>query len=197
VTAVTVARVDERRNPVPGTEQVIECDLLVLAVGLIPENELSQRAGLEIDPRTKGPVLDESFQTSVPGIFAAGNVAAVFDLVDYVSQSGEIAARGAAEFLRGGAAAQKAEYDAVEAGENVGFVVPQRLRRGATGKRTFYMRVKIVEKIARLQCARNGKTLVDKVCRYVAPPEMLAFDADIEGGGALQVEVVKGGKANG
>lgn len=76
-------------KPVPGTEQRVECDLLVLAVGLIPENELSAKAGVELDPRTKGPVLDGHFMTSVPGIFAAGNVAVVFDLVDYVSQSGK------------------------------------------------------------------------------------------------------------
>ncbi|MCI8327472.1 MAG: FAD-dependent oxidoreductase, partial [Lachnospiraceae bacterium] len=103
---VTVAKLDEDRQVIPGTEEYISCDLLVLAVGLIPENELSIQAGIEMDPRTRGPVLDNHFMTNVPGIFAAGNVAVVFDLVDYVSQSGEIAARGAVNYIKNG---QKAE----------------------------------------------------------------------------------------
>ena len=99
--SVTTAKVDANLQPIPGTEETIPCDLLALAVGLIPENELSQLAGIKIDPKTKGPVLDNAFSTSVPGIFACGNVAAVFDLVDYVSQSAEIAAENAVAYLTG------------------------------------------------------------------------------------------------
>ncbi|MEG0378457.1 MAG: FAD-dependent oxidoreductase, partial [Eubacterium sp.] len=101
IEGVTVTKVDENRNIIPETEVYISCDLLVLAVGLIPENELSLKAGIEMDEVTHGPVLDNHFMTSVSGIFAAGNVAVVFDLVDYVSESGEIAARGAAAFIKG------------------------------------------------------------------------------------------------
>jgi NADPH-dependent 2,4-dienoyl-CoA reductase/sulfur reductase-like enzyme/CxxC motif-containing protein len=101
--SVAVSKVDENLKPIAGTEQIIECDLLALAVGLIPENELSQQAGIKMDPKTKGPVLDNAFSTSVPGIFACGNVAAVFDLVDYVSQSAEIAAENAVAYLNGDA----------------------------------------------------------------------------------------------
>jgi NADPH-dependent 2,4-dienoyl-CoA reductase/sulfur reductase-like enzyme len=184
--SVTTVKVGPDRRPVPGTETEVPCDLLVLAVGLIPENELSVKAGIAIDPRTKGPALDSAFMTSVPGIFAAGNVAAVFDLVDYVSQSAEIAARGAAAFLRGELSASG--WDAVEAGENVSFVVPQRMRREkAAGKTGFFLRVKSPAAQAELVCSAGGKVLLRKRCRHIAPPEMLSFEA--EAGGSLLVEV--------
>ena len=102
IEGVTVVDVDQKLKPIPGTDRYIECDLLVLSVGLIPENELSENAGIEISPVTKGPVVNDEMMTSIPGIFAAGNVAAVFDLVDYVSETGEIAARGAARYVKEG-----------------------------------------------------------------------------------------------
>ena len=85
ITGVTVAQVDAQRKPIKRTERQIACDLLVLSVGLIPENELSRGAGIMLSSITRGPLVDDGMMTSVPGIFAAGNVAAVFDLVDYVS----------------------------------------------------------------------------------------------------------------
>jgi NADPH-dependent 2,4-dienoyl-CoA reductase/sulfur reductase-like enzyme len=186
VESVTTARVGPDRKPIPGTEKEIPCDLLVLAVGLIPENELSVKAGIELDPRTRGPALDSAFMTSVPGIFAAGNVAAVFDLVDYVSQSGEAAARGAAAFLRGELSAPL--RDPVEAGENVSFVVPQWLRREASvGKTAFFLRVKKPMTRAELVCSREGQARLKKECRHVAPPEMLSFE--LEPPGPLLVEM--------
>ena len=189
VEAVTVAQVDEAMRPVTGTEQRVECDLLVLAVGLIPENELSRAAGIEIDPRTGGPLLDENFMTSIPGIFAAGNVAVVFDLVDHVSRSGEIAAAGAADYL-GGNIAEVEEYRPVRAGENVSFVVPQRLGREC-GETTFFLRVKKPEKTATLSCHSGRKQILKKRRRYLAPPEMLTFTADAAGNGALTVALEK------
>lgn len=101
VEGVTVARVDENLKPIPGTEEYIECDTLMLSVGLIPENELSKKAGVEIDPKTRGPVVDENRQTKVPGIFACGNVVKVHELVDFVSDEGEMAGRGAALYAQG------------------------------------------------------------------------------------------------
>lgn len=188
VERVTVAKVDENRQPIPGTEEDIDCDLLVLAVGLIPENELSGKAGVEIDPRTKGPVLDDSFMTSVPGIFACGNVAVVFDLVDYVSQSGEIAARGAVDYLHNRLDPAAPCVPVVPEG-NVNFVVPQQIRLGSTGKKTFFMRVKQPEKVAELVCQSGGTVQLKKRCRYVAPPEMLAFEVETDGTAPLQVEM--------
>lgn len=136
---VTVAKVEQNMKPISGTEEYIECDLLVLAVGLIPENELSKGAGVLLDPKTKGPVIDNRFMTSVPGIFAAGNVSVVFDLVDYVSESGVIAAQGAVDYIHGRIDMEE-KYSEVIPGENINFVVPQRIR--STGETKFYMRVK-------------------------------------------------------
>jgi heterodisulfide reductase subunit A-like polyferredoxin len=187
VEAVTVARVDEHMKPIPGTEETVECDLLVLAVGLIPENELSRAAGVMIDPRTKGPVLDDAFMTGVPGIFACGNVAVVFDLVDYVSQSGEIAAQGAVDFISG-KRAQPQSYLPVAVRDNVNFVVPQRLRPDC-GKATFFMRVKRPERAATLTCTSGDSELLKKRCRYIAPPEMLTFEVSNCGGSPLTVGV--------
>lgn len=102
LTGVTVSRVDAARNPVPGTEIDFECDTLLLSCGLIPENELSGNAGVELSAVTSGPVVRETLETSVPGIFACGNVLHVHDLVDYVSDESRRAGKAAAEFLRSG-----------------------------------------------------------------------------------------------
>ena len=101
VEGVTVAQVDEKLKPIPGTEEYIECDTLMLSVGLIPENELSKKAGVELDPKTRGPVVDENRQTKIPGIFACGNVVKVHELVDFVSDEGETAGRAAALYAQG------------------------------------------------------------------------------------------------
>lgn len=98
VEGIETVRVDEKLNQIAGTEEYIPCDTLVLSVGLIPENELSRKAGVQLDPITNGPVVDSHMSTSVPGIFAAGNVTAIYDLVDYVSKAGEAAGRQAAHF---------------------------------------------------------------------------------------------------
>jgi NADPH-dependent 2,4-dienoyl-CoA reductase/sulfur reductase-like enzyme len=100
VTSVVIAEVDERAKPIPGTEQEISCDTLLLSCGLIPENELSREAGVEINPATNGPVVNESFETSIPGVFACGNVLHVHDLVDYVSEESGRAGRSAARYVK-------------------------------------------------------------------------------------------------
>lgn len=100
VTGITLAQVDENRRPIPGTEEHYDCDTLLLSVGLIPENELSRSAGVDISPVTNGPIVDESLETSVRGVFACGNVLHVHDLVDFVSQEAAAAGRSAAAFLK-------------------------------------------------------------------------------------------------
>ncbi|QUH30703.1 NAD(P)/FAD-dependent oxidoreductase [Vallitalea guaymasensis] len=170
---VTVAQVDNNRNPIKGTEKYIECDLLVLAVGLIPENELSRKLEVKIDPRTKGPVVDESFMTSVEGVFAAGNVVTVFDLVDYVSITGEIAGRGAARYLEGNLNL-KDEYQSVVPGENVNFVVPQIIRKNNLEEQLpIYFRVKQKEKKVKVIGEIDGEICLDKKHVVVLPPEMI------------------------
>ena len=101
VEAVEAVRVDEKWQPIAGTEEIIPCDTLLLSVGLIPENELSRQAGVRLDPLTVGPIVDSHFQTSVPGIFSAGNVVHVYDLVDWVSEAGFEAGRSAAMYAQG------------------------------------------------------------------------------------------------
>jgi len=174
LTHITVAKVDENRLPIPGTEKDIACDLLVLAVGLIPENELSKRLDLLMDQKTKGPVVDSHFMTSEPGFFAAGNVMAIFDLVDYVSLSGEIAARGAAQFLNG-TLTGKEKSVFVEAGNNVNFVVPQkRTLEGKLKSETFFLRVKSPQKNVSLKCYQDHQSIYSKKHQVVTPPEMLS-----------------------
>ena len=124
---VTIAKVDERRKPIPGTEEYIPCDTLLLSVGLIPENELSKCAGVELDRITSGAVVDQDRQTSVEGIFACGNVLHVHDLVDYVSEESEIAGRSAAEYIRKQAADKAAEtvHIPVKTDGKIRYTVPQ------------------------------------------------------------------------
>lgn len=102
VEAVTLAQVDENRKPIPGTEEEYTCDTLLLSVGLIPENELSDKLGVRLHPVTGGPVVNESLETSIPGVFACGNVLHVHDLVDFVSEEAGTAGRNAAEYVKQG-----------------------------------------------------------------------------------------------
>lgn len=170
---VTVVKVDEHLNPVPETEEYISCDLLVLSVGLIPENELSEKAGIVLCPKTKGPVVTDEMMTSVPGIFAAGNVATVFDLVDYVSLTGEIAARGAARYVKEGE--KPFETIDVQAGENVAFVFPQKIRKDTQNEKIqVFMRVKqTAEQVGTVLCQGDEELPVRRHL-VVRPPEMVS-----------------------
>ena len=101
VKGVTIAKVDENRNPIPGTEEYVKCDTLLLSVGLLPENELSRKLGVEMGRVTGGPIVNESLETSVEGVFACGNVLHVHDLVDYVSEEAKLAGVNAAKYIKG------------------------------------------------------------------------------------------------
>ena len=127
VTSVVIAEVDERSKPIPGTEQEISCDTLLLSCGLIPENELSREAGVEINPATNGPVVNESFETSIPGVFACGNVLHVHDLVDYVSEESGRAGRSAARYVKNGKASE-GPVILVKNGAGVRYTVPSSVR---------------------------------------------------------------------
>jgi len=128
IEGVTIARVDDARRPIPGTEEFVSCDTLLLSVGLIPENELSQKANVQLDPLTGGPIVDEYRQTSVPGIFACGNVLHVHDLVDYVSEEARIAGYGVWRYLNGLDSKCGLQGDGrarIKAGCGIRYVVPQ------------------------------------------------------------------------
>ena len=127
VEQVVVAKVDEQRRPIPGTEMVFDCDTLLLSVGLIPENELTKQAGITIDRRTSGAVVYENMETSVPGVFACGNVCHVHDLVDFVTAESQRAGRAAARYVMEG----QSDAPALEilGGDGVSYTVPQLIRR--------------------------------------------------------------------
>jgi len=131
VSSVIVARVDGSSRPIPGSEREIACDTLLFSVGLIPENELSKRAGVALSPLTGGAVVDETLMTGVPGVFSCGNVLHIHDVADWASFEGFEAGRRAAEFVRGRRSG--AETVEVRVGENIRYVLPQIVRRGASG----------------------------------------------------------------
>ena len=126
---VVVSKVDENKAPIPGTEITFDCDTLLLSVGLIPENELSREAGIELDRRTNGPVVYENMETSLPGVFACGNVLHVHDLVDYVSMEAAAAGRAAAQYIQG----KNSPHESLSIcnGSGVSYTVPQRVHSGA------------------------------------------------------------------
>ena len=129
VSSVVIAEVDGSLKPVPGTEQEITCDTLLLSCGLIPENELSRAADIKIDPATNGPIVNESFETSVPGVFACGNVLHVHDLVDYVSEESSRAGKSAARFVkRNGLETAFSKVICIKKGSGVRYTVPSTVR---------------------------------------------------------------------
>ncbi len=172
VEAVTIARLDDDNIPVAGTERKIECDTLLLSVGLIPENELSQMAGVKIDPVTGGPTVDETRQTSIPGIFAGGNVVHVHDLVDNVSFESELAGESAARFASGAARAEGKIR--LKAGSNIRYIVPQTI--SGLSEVTLYMRVSEMEENVRLRIG----DVASKGLRVVKPSEMLKIEISPE-----------------
>jgi NADPH-dependent 2,4-dienoyl-CoA reductase/sulfur reductase-like enzyme len=169
VEAVTLAKVNQDKKPVSGTEQMIECDTLLLSVGLIPENELSRMAGVELNPLTGGPVVDEYRETNISGIFAGGNVVHVHDLVDNVSWEAEIAGAWAAKFAQKGRLEKKRKI-ILKPGENIRYVVPQAI--STQNDVTLYARVKDMEENVQLKA---GDILVQSL-RVVKPGEMLRMD---------------------
>ena len=174
--AVEIARVDEKMRPIHGTEQRIECDTLILSVGLIPENELAERLGVQIDPHTRGPVCDENLMSSVPGVFSCGNALHVNDLVDYVSESGETAGAAAAAYVR-----EKKERDLIvlKAGKEIGYIVPQQLDVKENLKDVMvYFRSRNVLDHTVFRIRNGEKVLYEKKIPFVRPPEMQRLKID-------------------
>ena len=172
LTGVTVAKVDGKLNPITGTEVYYECDTLLLSVGLIPENELSAAAGVAIDPKTRGAVVFDNNETSVPGIFACGNVLQVHDLADKASEEGERAGKSAAEYISTSGEPGRVNWCTVTAGENVVYAVPQKLRLTGDGDFGFHFRVKKPIKNGEVVFS-CGETAVKRVKRnHMSPGEM-------------------------
>ena len=121
---ITLAQVDNKGKPIPGTEEFYECDTLLLSVGLIPENELSNGMGVAMNPITSGPIVNESLETNIEGVFACGNVLHVHDLVDFVSEEAAAAGRNAAAYVKDGAAANVKEVSTLKGVDGVRYTVP-------------------------------------------------------------------------
>ena len=179
VEAVEVSQVDESLAPIPGTERVVPCDTLLLSVGLIPENELSVGAGVELDPRTRGAVVDQSLQTGVPGIFACGNVLHVHDLADNVTTESDRAGAAAAAYALGGSAGADAGAAGancqlkVSPAGNAGYALPARITAVALTKLNFRVRRPVDAACVRI-LAGDEELLTGKV-RPFKPSVMESF----------------------
>lgn len=172
VEQVVVSKVDERRQPIPGTEMVFDCDTLLLSVGLIPENELTRQAGIAIDPRTNGAVVYENMETSLPGVFACGNVAHVHDLVDFVTAESQRAGAAAADYVLGSAPSDPAALE-VHTGDGVTYTVPQHIRPNRVAKNCdLFFRVNRIYGDSQI-LVKSGDTLIARFPReHLAPGEM-------------------------
>ena len=171
VEKVIIAQVDEKRKPISGTEIEYECDTLLLSVGLIPENDISRTTGIEIDFRTNGPVVNECMETSIPGIFASGNVVHVHDLVDFVSRESRKAGKFAALYIKKGI--KDGKYIRFLNGNGISYTVPQRIRlENMEDSLEVFMRVNKVFKNTRLEIRSGNRILISKKRKHMAPGEM-------------------------
>lgn len=173
VTGITLAEVDENRKPIPGTEEFYACDTLLLSCGLIPENELSGKIGVELSRITSGPVVNESLETNVPGVFACGNVLHVHDLVDYVSEEAARAGACAAAYIRGEKEKEDTKEIPVFAVDGVRYTVPQTIRPACMEDTlTLRFRVGAVYRDCYVSVYLGDRRIWHKKKRKLAPGEM-------------------------
>ncbi|MBE5914557.1 MULTISPECIES: NAD(P)/FAD-dependent oxidoreductase [Pseudobutyrivibrio] len=171
--AVTIAQVDNHGKPIPGTEERYTCDTLLLSCGLIPENELSRNAGVEMSPITSGPIVNESLETNIPGVFACGNVLHVHDLVDYVSEEADRAGQNAAKFIKGELADNGGEEIEIVATEGARYTVPSTIDLGRMDdKLTVRFRVGAVYKDSYVSVYFDDERVMHNKKRIMAPGEM-------------------------
>ena len=173
VESVTIAQTNERKEVIPGTEKVYECDTVLLSVGLIPENELSRMAGIEIDRRTSGPLVNESMETSIPGIFACGNVVQVHDIVDFVTEESRRAGVNAARYVKGEIKSDSSCISITVSG-GISSCVPQRIRYTAMPDNLdLFMRVDDKHDKATVVMKMNNKEIARFKKANLTPGEMI------------------------
>lgn len=174
VEGVVIAQVDENRRPIKGTEKHYECDTLLLSVGLIPENEISENAGIKMDPTTSGPVVNEAMETSIEGIFACGNVVHVHDLVDFVTEESRRAGKNAAKYIQKQIKAEGTTTK-TKPGTGITYIVPQTVRPENVDKTLdLFMRVDNVYHDMNMVISIDGKEIKRMKKRHLAPGEMEA-----------------------
>lgn len=172
VEGIVLARVDENRKPIPGTEEFYSCDTLLLSCGLIPENELSREMGVEMSPVTSGPFVNESLETNVEGVFACGNVLHVHDLVDFVSKEAQRAGKNAAEYILRGKKEGGLDIPIVAA-DGVRYTVPKTINpQRIDDKHVVHFRVGDVCKNCYVSVYLNDERIIHRICPVVVPGEM-------------------------
>lgn len=193
VQGVTIAQVDASMNVVAGTEKHFDVDTVLLSVGLIPENNLSEEANVVLHPKSRGPVVNESYETNVPGIFACGNVLHVHDLVDFVSSEGTKAGVAAAKYLH--QQLHTGRMVSMEAGSGIGYIVPHQVNPDNAGPTVECMfRVTQTGKNVVLRIMKNGQELRRVKKPHIAPAEMekvILKQDDLLGCDALQFDIVE------
>ncbi len=174
LTGITLAQVDEHNKPIPGTEEDYECDTLLLSCGLIPENEISRAIGVDINPVTSGPSVNESLETNIPGIFACGNVLHVHDLVDYVSEEAASAGKNAAKYIKGGMKTADAGKEiTIQATGGVRYTVPKTIHiANMDDEITVRFRVGGVYKNCYISAYLNDERIIRRKRPIMAPGEM-------------------------
>ena len=198
---ITAVKVDKKGEPLFGTEEFVPCDTLLLSVGLIPENELSRKAGVKIDPRTGGPIVNQGRMTSIPGIFACGNVVQVHDLADDVTVESEIAGISAALFKPGKEVEEKEE---IEAGKGLGYVVPQEIDLGEQRGEPLllFMRAELPRQKVKITISQEEKEKLAFPLPFIKPGEIIKLTIEPEDlkkltpGKDIKVEV-RGERKNG
>lgn len=169
---VEIMKVDKNFKPIPGTETHVECDALILSVGLIPENELAESLKIKIDPKTKGPIVDNNLMTDTDGIFSCGNALHVNDLVDYVSESGEIAGKSACRYIDSNCNVSIKDMK-INVSDDFLYMVPQNLNlNNLSDKTDIYFRSKRDRNNVVLKLLINGKDVYEKKYQFLRPPEM-------------------------
>ena len=181
VEAVEIAKVDKKMKPISGTEMIVECDSVILSVGLIPENEIAESLEIELDIATKGPFVDQNFMTLEDGVFSCGNALHVNDLVDYVSESGEYAGENALNYLEGLNGKKERKLIPINyEKDKFLYVVPQFIDINSdNNKAVFYVRSRDIRNNARIQIIGNSKLIYDKKYSFIKPPEMERIEMDL------------------
>lgn len=178
LTAVEVMKVDEKMNLISGTEEVIPCDTLIVSVGLIPENELSEKLGIAMCNATKGPIVDNNLETFVNGVYSVGNALSVNDLVDYVSENGVIAGSAAASSLKSG---KERTFVSVNANKDIAYIIPQKLNLNSDlSNVTFYLRSKGNFTNKKIVFKKGSEILLSKFMKWINETEAIKIVLELK-----------------